>query len=84
VTNRPLEIHIEELVLHGFPHLDSTVVGEALRQEIEQVFPSPGLHSVDHIDGGTFSLDRNDGSRAIGQRIAGVVARAVDSRAAKR
>lgn len=83
MTSRPLEIHIEELVLYGFPRLDSIVVGETVRQEIEQVFPSPDLHSVDHIDGGTFPLDRNDGSRAIGQHIAGVVARAVDSRAAK-
>jgi hypothetical protein len=84
VTNRPLEIHIEQLVLHGLPRLDSTVVGEALRQEIERLVPSPSLHNIDRIDGGVFSLDRNDGSRAVGERIAGVVARTVDPRAAKR
>jgi hypothetical protein len=72
-------------VLHGFPRLDGSVVGDAFKQEIERLVVSPvGPRSVDHIDGGVFSLHRNDGSNVIGERIAGVVARAVEPGAVKR
>ena len=34
MTRRRVEVHIEELVLHGFPRLDARAVAEAVEREL--------------------------------------------------
>jgi hypothetical protein len=40
VRRGPVEIHIEELVLHGFPRRGGYAVGEAVRRELARLGPS--------------------------------------------
>lgn len=72
-----LELHIEELVLHGFSPRDRLSIGDAMQQEIlrlitEQGLPgiSTGPISLARLDVGSFQVAPGMKARAIGVQLA--------------
>ena len=81
-----LNLHIGELVLHGFEHLDRAELGTAVRQSLVRLFGENGLPAsiehaarMDRIDGGTLDLPANAGVSVIGERIARSIHRSFQS-----
>jgi hypothetical protein len=72
-----IELHIEELVLHGFKSEDRAAIGEAVQRELTRLFTEGGLHSslhrehqVSRLDGGTFNVKHASNPATIGTQIA--------------
>ena len=75
-----LELHIEEIVLHGFSPADRSRVGEAVEQELSRLFVERGVppslvwsDETARLDGGAFEAKPGFGAVAIGVRIARAV-----------
>ena len=80
VTPPNIELHIEELVLHGFQPGDRQRIGLAVQQELTRLFTEqglpPGLSSggaVPSLDAGSFNHAPNAKPAAVGQQIANSV-----------
>ena len=72
-----IELHIEELLLHGFDHVNRHRVGEAVKCELtrlltERDVPSSLSRSGDFstLDGGAFNLPSGSKPEAIGAQVA--------------
>lgn len=72
-----IELHIEELVLHGFKFEDRAAIGEAVQRELTRLFTEGGLqstlhreHQVSHLVGGTFNIKQGSNPATIGTQIA--------------
>jgi hypothetical protein len=73
----PVELHIEELVLDGFPNFDRFQIGDAVEQEIARLFagkrpagfPRQGA-GMGRIDGGAFQVAPGSKERDIGIQVA--------------
>ena len=77
-----LEVHIEELVLHGFAPSDRYRIGEAVERELGRMFSEQGLPpslgkggEVARLDGGAFEMGRDSKAEAIGIHMAQAVYR---------
>jgi hypothetical protein len=75
-----IELHIEELVLHGFAPADRYVIGEAVERELtrllrEQAVPRSlrSENEVDEMRSATFNAPHNAKVPAIGRQIAQAV-----------
>lgn len=71
-----LNLHIEELVLHGFALGDRYLIGEAVHQELTRLFAEQGVPpslaqggEIERLDGGGFEMTGMNAG-AIGVRIA--------------
>ena len=76
---REIEVHIEELVLHGFTARDRWQIGDALERELRELLAEKGippawLASPERIDAGT-ARTSDDDSDATGAGIAEAVYR---------
>lgn len=73
-----IELHIEELVLHGFDPSDKYAIGDAVQRELARLLaetpPAPSPRVTGRADGGTFTMERRD---AAGVQIAESVQRAI-------
>jgi hypothetical protein len=77
-VNRPnVELHIEELVLHGFPAGGSRVIAAAIEAELGRLLTANDLPrafaggtSIDTLDGGSFEARGDAPPRAMGNDIA--------------
>lgn len=76
-TPASLELHIEELVLHGFSHGDRLSIGDAIQQELSRLISEQGLPSVSmgpssvaHLDAGSFQVAPGAKAQAIGAQLA--------------
>jgi hypothetical protein len=77
-VNRPsFELHIEELVLHGFAPGDRAVIGAAMQQELGRLFAEQGVprslsqaNDFARMPGGTVSIAPGMRPAAIGAQIA--------------
>ena len=72
-----IELHIEELVLHGFKPEDRSAIGEAVQRELTRLFTEGGVHAslqkdrqVSRLDGGTFHVKQDSKPANIGTQIA--------------
>jgi hypothetical protein len=72
-----LEIHIEELVLHGFDPRDKKGIGEAVERELARLFQEQGVpgafqreRNVDRINAGSFAVGPRSVSKAVGAGVA--------------
>ena len=72
-----IEIHIEELVLHGFQASDKWSIGDAVKQELARLLGNQKmpalLHrelSADRLDAGSFKVTPNAKPRSIGTQLA--------------
>ena len=72
---RPVELHIEELVLVGFAPRDRFPIAEAVERELARLLASGGLPAtarqgaVEQLDAGAFPVARGAQPRAIGSRV---------------
>jgi hypothetical protein len=76
----PIHLHIEELVLHGFPSDDRHRIGEAVQRELTRLFTEqqlpPGLTKsteIDRLNGGTFQMTGAPRPESTGTQIARTV-----------
>lgn len=81
-----VEIHIEELVLHGFAGNDRLRIGAAIERELSRLIAQPGAHisgmapiNVDRMDAGGFQLAASATPQVIGRRVAQKVYRQLSS-----
>ncbi len=75
-----IELHIEELVLHGFAPRDRSRIGEAVEQELSRLFAERGAppslvqgNEIERLDGGTFKVRPGSRAEAIGAQVARAV-----------
>lgn len=75
-----IELHIEELVLHGFAPGDRYLIGEAVERElarlfIEQDVPPSFAHNIEaaRIDAGAFHVVPDSKAEAVGVAVAQAV-----------
>ncbi len=80
IPQPPVEVHIGELVLEGFPSMDQTQVGAVVQQELSRLFAEGGVPAglarqggIAGLDGGDFQLVPDSNAQAIGSRIAQAV-----------
>ena len=73
---REVELHIEELVLHGFARGDRYRIAEAIQHELARLFgdasaPSSFLQSGEspRLDGGAFQISHGATAQSIGVEI---------------
>jgi hypothetical protein len=71
------ELHIEELVLHGFPPGDRYTISEAVESELARLLGDQGVPSslgvdstTDEIRGATLNISQKTKPPAIGREIA--------------
>jgi hypothetical protein len=79
-TPSAFEVHIEALVLHGFPPGDRYSIGQAVERELQRLFAEPGAASrltqdsaVAHADGGAFEVGHGATAATIGSMVAQAV-----------
>ena len=77
MTRHNVELHIEELVLHGFSPNDRYAIGEAVQSELTRLFIEQGVHpslgmgyEVAKLDGGAFHVKQGSRADAIGAQVA--------------
>ena len=75
-----VELHIDELVLHGFAPGDSYRIGAAVERELSRLFAERGTPpslarggSTNRLDGGAFEAKPDSRAEAIGARVARAV-----------
>jgi len=75
-----VELHIEELILHGFAPADRYRIGAALERELTQLFGAGGVPptfmqsiEVERLDGGAFQVAPGGRAEAIGAQVAQTV-----------
>ena len=76
-VRRPVEVHIEELVLDGFAPADPHRIGDAVERELFRVLArgdGAGLplrsQAVDAVDAGEFHVAADASARSIGAQVA--------------
>jgi uncharacterized NAD(P)/FAD-binding protein YdhS len=76
----PIHLHIEELVLHGFPSSDRHRIGEALQRELARLFTegrtSPAQAKsakIDRLNGGSFQTTETARPEITGAQVARAV-----------
>ena len=72
-----IELHIDELVLHGFSANDAPYIKAAIEQQLSVLFTSHGIPSslsvsseISRMNAGTFDTEMANGAEATGYRIA--------------
>jgi len=71
-----VELHIEELVLHGFSPRDRFGISDALEQELARLLTEQGLpglamqsRSIERLDGGSLSIRAGARPQSIGAQL---------------
>jgi hypothetical protein len=77
-----LSLHIEKLVLDGFPPDHRVPIGRAVEKELTRLFVTNGvprslasLHQSEHLAGESFGVKPNQQPSAVGARVAWAVYR---------
>ncbi|GJQ57398.1 MAG: hypothetical protein D8M57_18975 [Candidatus Scalindua sp. AMX11] len=72
-----IELHIDNLVLHGFSPHDRHRIGAAVEHQLTQILAKQGITSflskggeLSHLDGGTFDMAPNTKPGTIGAQVA--------------
>lgn len=72
-----IEVHIAELVLHGFAPKDRYAIGEAVQAELTRLFAEQGIHpslsrgyAIEHLDTGAFRIKPQTKAETIGTQVA--------------
>lgn len=77
-----IELHIDELVLHGFAQPDRWLVAEALERELARLFAEPGAQRLNisnqtlaRLDAGTFTSAPQSSPAEVGAQVAQAIYR---------
>jgi hypothetical protein len=80
MTPKSIELHIEELVLHGFAPEDHYRIGEAVERELTRLLANQGVpHSLERggeiasVDGGAFDVAPGLRAEMVGVQVAKAV-----------
>lgn len=69
-----VEVHIEELVLHGFPPADRIAIGNAVQVELGRLIAERGLAATPafahRLNSGTFRVAAGASAGGIGRQVA--------------
>ena len=72
-----VELHIDELILHGLAPADRLVIGAAVEHALTQLLAERGVPpvlrqngAVAQCDGGSFTVTATDGLEALGAQVA--------------
>ena len=75
-----MELHIDELILHGFPPDGRLSIGDAVERELGRLIAEQGLHGfaggsvdIERLDGGAFQVAPGSPPKTIGAQVAGAV-----------
>lgn len=75
-----IELHIEELVLHGFARSDYRDIGEAVKSELSRLFTEQGVPPslerggrIDSLKDGDLKITPGSNAEVIGARVARAV-----------
>jgi hypothetical protein len=74
-----VQLHIEELVLHGFSHNDRYRIADALQRELHRRLEERGItprvenSAVSKLDAGSFQVRSNERADTVGLRVAQAV-----------
>ena len=75
-----IELHIEELVLHGFAPADRYRIGEMVERELARLFAEEGVPTTltggleaRQLDAGTFHVAANSKAETVGAQVAQAV-----------
>lgn len=75
-----IELHIEELVLHGFGMGDRYRISEAVEGELTRLFATGDLPQslskggeIERMDGGVFNVTRGSKPEVMGTQVAKVI-----------
>ncbi len=75
-----VELHIEELVLHGFAASDRYRIGEIVERELARLFAEEGVPAsltssleAERLDAGAFHVAANSRAEAVGAQVAQAV-----------
>jgi hypothetical protein len=81
-----IELHIEELVLHGFAPGDRHAISAAIQGELTRLFAEQGIHpalqrgfELEKVDGGTFNMKQGTRAEGIGAQVGQAVYDGLDS-----
>jgi len=82
IGNPSVDLHIGELVLEGFPHLDRNQLSMAIRETLAHLIATQGMPAglaregaIASLEGGTFTVPPGSSSQAIGAQIARAIHR---------
>ncbi len=74
---RNIELHIEELVLDGFPSHDKNHIASAVQQELHSLLSHGNLpkrltrnNNITRLDGGTIQMEPKVNAESTGSKIA--------------
>lgn len=77
MTPSNIELHIEQLVLHGFPVGDRYRISATIQQELTRLFAEQGIPvslvqggTIDQLDGGSFDIAVGAKPEVVGIQIA--------------
>ena len=79
MSPREIQVHIEELVLHGFSAADAPGIGAAVERELGRLFAERGVPegltrlSRPAVDGGSFAHGTRPTPERLGAQVAGAV-----------
>ena len=72
-----LELQIDELVIHGLPHLDRAQLGAIIQRELSRLFAEQGVPgslqqpgAIAALNGGSFTVQPDAPLEAVGGQIA--------------
>jgi hypothetical protein len=75
-----VELHIEELVLDGLPHVDRDRFGQAVQQELSRLFSEQGLppslhhgRALAQLDGGNIEVAPGAAEGSVAAQVARAV-----------
>jgi hypothetical protein len=71
-----IDLHIEELILHGFSPNNRYAIAEAVQGELTRLFAERGVHAslqrgfeVERLDGGAFNVTQGSKAKGIGVQV---------------
>ena len=80
MTPKSIELHIEELVLHGFSPGDRYRIAEGVEQELSRLFADRGVPEslaeggeIVSVDGAAFEVAPRSRAEAVGAQVAQAV-----------
>jgi hypothetical protein len=84
---KSVSVHIEELVLHGYPSADRRRIAAAVEQELARLIREQGVSrlsrnpvSLDSVNAGTIRVRANQTAAATGAGIGGAIYRSLGRR----
>ncbi len=72
-----IDLHIDQMILHGFADIDRDQLAFAVQQELSRLFADEsavtaiaGSKATARVDGGSFALAPDMGAETIGEHVA--------------